>query len=89
MLNAKAFANAATVVTVVFYVICALLSYAAPDLIFSISRSWIHSINLESVRAPFNPDLWLLLWGLVSLAVITWVTTYATIALYNKWAKKS
>lgn len=89
MLNVKAFANAATVVTVVFYVICALLSYAAPDLIFSISRSWIHSINLESVRAPFNPDLGLLLWGLVSLAVITWVTTYATIALYNKWAKNS
>lgn len=87
MLNAKAFANAVTAVTAVFYIICAALSYIAPDLIFSIAKSWMHTINIESVRVPFNPDLATLLWGLISMSVITWVTTYAAIALYNKWAK--
>ena len=87
MLNAKAFAHAATVVMAVFYVVCASLSYFVPDLIFSISKSWMHTISLESVKAPFSPDLGLLLWGIISLSVVTWVTTYITIALYNRWAR--
>ena len=87
MLNAKAFANAATAVTAIFYVICAALSYFASDLIFNIAKSWMHSVNIESIKATFNPGFGSLFWGLVTLSVITWVTTYATIALYNKWAK--
>lgn len=88
MLNAKAFASAAAVVTAVFYIVCAALSYAAPDLIFSIGRSWMHTINLESVKAPFSLDTVTLLWGLITISAVTWVTTYATIALYNYLAKK-
>lgn len=87
MLDAKAFANAVTTVTAVFYVVCAALSFIAPDLIFSISRSWMHTINLESVKAPFNPDLGTLIWGIVSISILAWVTTYATIALYNRFKK--
>lgn len=88
MLNTKAFANAATVVMAVFYVICAVLSYLAPDLIFSISRSWMHTINIESIKSTFTPDVGTLAWGLLSLAVVTWITTYGTIWLYNRLAKK-
>lgn len=87
MLNAKAFANAATAVMAVFYVVCVALSYFAPDVIFSIGRSWMHTVNLGSVKALFSPGLGLLVWGLVSLSVVSWVTTYATIALYNRWTK--
>ncbi len=87
MLNAKAFANAVTVVTVIFYVVCALLSFVAPDLIFSITKSWMHTVNLESVKATFNLDLGSLLWGLVTIGGLTWVTTYGTVWLYNRWAK--
>lgn len=87
MLSAKAFANAVTAVTAVFYVVCAALSFIAPDLIFSISRSWMHTINLESVKAPFSPDLGTLVWGLVTISVLAWVTTYATIELYNRFKK--
>lgn len=89
MLNAKAFANAATAVMAVFYVVCAALSFFAPDLIFNIAKSWMHSVNIESIKSTFNPDIATLLWGLVTLSAIAWVTTYSTIALYNKWAKKS
>lgn len=87
MLNAKAFANAATAITAVFYIVCAVLSYFAPDLIFNIAKSWMHSVNIESIKATFNPSLGVLLWGLVTLSAITWVTMYATIALYNRWSK--
>lgn len=87
MLNAKAFANAVTLVIAVFYIVCAALSFIAPDLIFSISRSWMHTINLESVKAPFNPDLGTLVWGIVTISVVAWVTTYATIYLYNSFKK--
>ena len=46
MLNAKAFAHAATIVTAVFYAICAAFSYVAPDFVAGIGNSWIHSLNL-------------------------------------------
>lgn len=87
MLNTKAFANAASAVMAVFYIICALLSYIVPDFLFSLGRSWMHTVNLESVRANFTPDLGSLLYGLVTSAVLTWVTTYMTIWLYNRLAK--
>lgn len=87
MLNAKAFANAVTAVTVAFYVACVLLSSLAPDLIFGIAKSWMHSINIESIKAAANPSFGSLLWGLVTLGGLTWVTTYGTIWFYNRWAK--
>lgn len=88
MLNAKAFAHAATAVMAVFYVACALLSYVTPDLIFGLAKSWMHTVNLEVVKTTFAPDFGLLLYGFVTATVLTWVTTYGTIWLYNYWAKK-
>lgn len=87
MLNAKAFANAASLVMAIWVLACALLSYIASDLLFSIAQSWMHTVNLESVKATFNPDLGSILLGLVSATGLTWITTYGTITLYNKWAK--
>lgn len=87
MLNATAFAHAATLVTAIFYVICVVLSYAAPDILFGIGKSWMHSINLESVKATSAPDMVTIIWGLITISAVTWVTTYAVIWLYNRWAK--
>lgn len=88
MLNAKAFAHATATIMAVFYVGCAILSYFAPDLIFSLAKSWMHTVSLESVKTTFSPDLGSLLYGLVTITILTWVTTYATITLYNRWANK-
>lgn len=88
MLNAKAFAHAATFVTAVFYIACLVLTYVAPDLVFGIAQSWMHSVNLNSLKAPGTINFGTALWGLVTISALTWVTTYATIALYNSWAKK-
>lgn len=85
MLNAKAFANSVTVVTAVFYVVCLLFSYAAPDFVRSIASSWMHSISLEGFKTNTGLDLVSAVWGLVTISVITWVTSYAVIWLYNRW----
>lgn len=87
MLNAKAFANAASAVMAIWVVVCAFLSITMPDLLFTVVQSWMHTINLEPVKATFTPNLGSLLLGLVSAVGLTWVTTYGTISLYNKWAK--
>ncbi|MDD5415656.1 MAG: DUF5676 family membrane protein [Candidatus Daviesbacteria bacterium] len=87
MLNAKAFANAATAVMAVYYIVCALLSYSMPDLIFGIAKSWMHSISIESLKAASVPDIGSLFLGFVTLAGLTWLTTYGTIWLYNRWAR--
>lgn len=87
MLNAKAFANAAAAVMGIWVVACALLAYVAPDLLFTVAQSWTHTMNLQAVRSTFVPDFGLLVLGFITAVGLTWVTTYATIALYNKWAK--
>lgn len=85
MLNAKAFANAVTVVTAVFYILCLLVSYVAPDLLFGVAESWVHSLNLESLKAETVISMGSAIWGLITISAVTWATTYITIALYNRW----
>ena len=87
MLNSQAFANAATVVTAVFYIICVIISYVAQDLLVTIANSWIHSLSLESLKAAKVMSPGSLVLGFVTICALTWVTTYATIELYNRFAK--
>lgn len=87
MLKEKEFANAVTVVSLGVYVVCRVLSLIAPDLLFSVGTSWFHTFSLGSVKTVAPMDLGTFIFGAVSLAVLVWVTTYATIALYNRWAK--
>lgn len=88
MLNAKAFANATTVVTAAFYVVCWILSAITPSFVFSMAESWMHSINLSSLKSAAPMPMGTVILGLISLSVLTWITIYATIWLYNQWAKK-
>lgn len=87
MLKPIAFAHAVTIVTAGFYVVCLLLVYTAPGFVFGIAESWVHGIDLEAVRATTPVSLGRAVWGLITITVVTWVTTYATIALYNRLQK--
>lgn len=88
MLSAKAFANAVAVVTAVFYLVCWVLSTVAPDLVIGIAKSWVHSLSLEVLKSAsaISPETGLI--GIITISALAWVTTYATIWLYNKLAKK-
>lgn len=88
MLNAKAFAHAATIVTAIFYVVCLAFSYVAPDLVREIGNSWMHSINLEGIKSTRGVSIETGILGLISISAVTWVTTYVAIELYNRFAKK-
>lgn len=88
MLKSIPFANAVTVVTVVVFIICVLLAYFAPNFLYGIANSWFHGFNLQSVRTATPPPVNSVIYGLITMAVLTWVTTYVTIELYNRWAKK-
>jgi len=87
MLNAKAFANATAVITAVWVLGCLVLSLIIPDLLFSIAQSWMHTINLSVVKTAFNFDLGSVILGLITAVGLTWITTYATIWLYNRLSK--
>lgn len=87
MLDAKAFANATAAVVAVWVVACAVLVYIAPDLLFTLAQSWTHGMNLAPLRTSLTPNLGSVLFGLVAASGLTWVTTYATVTLYNRFAK--
>lgn len=89
MLKSTALANAATLVTVIFYTACALLSYLVPGTLMTIAQSWVHTLNLEPLRSGNTPQLGLFGLGLVSLSGLTWITVYAFAEVYNQLAKKT
>lgn len=82
-----AFANAAAAVTAAVYVVCLVLSIVTPDLLISLSNSWIHAISLESLRTGETVDFGTALWGLVSSSVFAWLVGYGFAYFYNKFAK--
>ena len=88
LLNVQAFANSFTVVGLGVYVVCRVLSLIAPELLFSIGRSWFHTINLDVVRTVAPMDMGTFILGAVSTFVFVWVSAYSAASLYNSWAKK-
>ena len=87
-LNEMAFANAFTVVGVGLYVLCRVLSLVAPDLLFSVGKSWFHTFSLDSVRTVVTLDIGTFVLGGVTLGVLTWITFYAGAMVYNNLVRK-
>lgn len=88
MLNSKAFATAATIVVVAASFVCWVATLVAPDFAFSVANSWMHMINLDAVRMSSAASFGEAIVGFISLGLITWVTVYAVIEVYNRLAKK-
>ncbi len=84
-LNEVALANASAVVTGVIYVICALFVALLPDFSKTVSQSWFHGINLESVWTGSPRGDFLL--GLVSAVAAVWAGGWLFAKVYNKLAK--
>lgn len=87
MIYAKALAHGATSVMVAGYVVCLALSYVAPQVLFTLANSWVHVLNLEAIQATVAVSLGTVLWGLVSISILTWVWAYATAVAYNYFAR--
>ena len=79
-------ANAAAVVALSAYLICAALSYFAPDVLMWVFQSWAHSLALEPLRTTgptFRPIE--LVVGLVTFGGMVWLAVAAVARLYNAW----
>lgn len=87
MLKPKAFANAITFVFFVAYIACALIAFIAPDLYFGILSNMFHSFNLEAVNATTPISLGATVLGIITFSAYVWVFTFASVSLYNKFAK--
>ena len=85
MLYAKAFAHAITAVVLALYIICRVASLLAPDFLFNVASSWFHTFNVDSLQGTEPMELGTFIFGGITLAFITWITTYTTIVLYNRW----
>lgn len=87
MVKPQVFANAATSVLVVAFVVCGLLGYVAPDLLAGIANSWVHTLNLDTVRSIEPMSLSTFIYGVVTFGAYVWVLTYAIASVYNKLSK--
>ena len=88
MLKPTAFANSLTVVGLGTYVICRILVLVAPYLLFTIGQSWLHTLNLSSVRATVSMDIGTFLLGAVTISIFVWIASYVFASLYNRLAKQ-
>ncbi len=81
-------ANAATVVGVIAYLICAAVAIVAPDALLGFFQPWFHGLTLDPLRPAgpwFQPGQALL--GLVTFGVSVWLWVAATAALYNTFVR--
>ena len=88
MLNAKAFANAATIVTVIVSFVCWVITVILPDFAFNVANSWFHMINLDAVRTNTTASLEEAFFGFLTLGIVVWVTTYGFVEIHNRLIKK-
>ena len=87
MLKPLAFANAFTIVALGLYVACRVLSLVVPDLLFAVGQSWFHTFSLDGARTVAPIELGTFLLGGITFGALTWVTSYAGVYLYNRFAK--
>lgn len=80
------FANSLTAVSAVLYVVCRVLAAVAPGFLVGLFQSWVHTIDVSSLTSRPS-GFGEFIFGLVSLAVVTWVFGYAWAWFYNRLSK--
>lgn len=87
MVNSRALAHAVATVVGVGYILCRLIAAAAPGFLFNVGQSWLHTVNLEPLRATGSMSTAMFFLGLVTSVVVSWVAAFATAELYRRWAE--
>jgi hypothetical protein len=68
-------ANAFALTTVVLWVLCTLVVAIFPDFSLSVTKWWMHGMNIF-VMGSWNLDVTNVLFGGITLAISAWVTGY-------------
>ncbi len=86
MVNPIVLGNALATVVGAGYILCRLFAAIAPELLFNVGQSWLHTVNLAPLRAAGSMSAGMFVLGLVTSAAVSWVAAYATAELYRRWA---
>lgn len=78
-INEKAVAHSLALVSAVYYIICSLLVYIAPDLYKNIAASWAHGVDITRVWRDTPPDFGSMIWGFITFTLAAWITGYVPI----------
>lgn len=82
-------ANTLGMLGAVYYFICTLLVFLAPDLYRQVAQSWMHGVDTTAVWNNQPPAIGTVLFGFITFSIFAWVTGYLIAATYNYLAKKS
>ena len=88
MIKPTSLANAVTAMMMALYFVCTGISLVAPGFILGLAQSWVHTVNMEIVRATSPFTFGSFIYGLISLSILTWIVSYGTVALYNYFAHR-
>jgi hypothetical protein len=86
MIKPTVSANALATVVGAGYILCRLIAAVAPQFLFNVGQSWLHTVNLEPLRTTGSMSAGMFVLGLVTSVVVSWVAAYATAELYKRWA---
>jgi hypothetical protein len=87
MIKPIVLANALAAVVGAGYVLCRFIAAVAPQFLFNVGQSWLHTVNLEPLRTTGSMSTGMFVLGLVTSMVVSWVVAYATAELYKLWAR--
>jgi hypothetical protein len=87
MVDSRALAHAVATVVGVGYILCRLIAAVAPEFLFNVGQSWLHTVNLEPLRATGSMSTGMFFLGLVTSVVVSWVAAFVTAELYRRWAE--
>lgn len=84
MLKVVPFANALAFCSGAASIVCAIVGTFAPDLVIGLFQSWVHTINLDAIRASAPPTLLTMAGGVLSISAFAWLFGAALAWLYNR-----
>ena len=86
-LNTKHFVFTVTSFVVIVYLICAILTLIAPNLILVIGNQWAHAIDITKIAGEI-PTILEIITGLITIAIATIIFSVIFVWLWNYFYEK-
>jgi hypothetical protein len=80
-------ANALAAVVGAGYILCRFIAAVAPQFLFNVGQSWLHTVNLVPLRTTGSMSTGMFVLGLVTSMVVSWAVAFATAELYKLWVR--
>lgn len=85
--NPFATASASALTVAVLYIVCRVFVGLFPVFSYSVMQAWFHGLSLQTV-GRFDLSLASFVLGMVTAAVVAWLTGWCFAHCYNMFSKK-